>query len=336
MLIVMLLATLLAAGASALFGWRAETEASSVRQELDRVGKEVVDLRRTLQLMRFERGGASGPTALLDQLRFWAPKLQNSSTPAAEVPEILRKVQDIHEGFAGVGPDAWSLLENALHKAVTDSEDEFRKQCLIALGRIDAKRACELMVPIVRGFDLTKPSAPQASPRMRLMACDELTRLDKQLAGQTLRQVLTTQSSQGVNLQRVAPEYAAKLAPMVAGAAAWSGFFNLVAKYIATDDSELDATLQMLLVRAEHDRTTIQECVKALGTRRCKDAAPRIQELFHQPPPPTDDPIFRNHCLDALATILGDAARPFFDEALRKEGNKIVQAKLQDLLKLTR
>lgn len=324
------LLAIVGSGVAAWFSWQSRSESQAAREELARASTELAELRRAVQLMRFEKGGASGPTALLEQLRFWAPKLQNATTPAAEVPEVQRKIADLHDAFGAVGKDAQAALETAFRNSTSDSEDEFRRQCLIALGRAAPLRARDLLVQLVKSID-TRPS-----PRLRLIACDELTRLDKALAGQTLRDVLATQSSQGVNLNRLAPEYAAKIAGQVSGAAAWSGFFNLVGKYLATEDAETDATLQMLLNRAEHDRTTIAECVKALGARRCKDALGRIQELYKSPPPPVEDPIFRNHCLEAISAIAGESARPFFDEALRNETNPIVQTKLQDLLKLVR
>lgn len=323
------LLTLAASGFAAWTSYRTSHDAKLVREEVARLAAEVSEVRGVLQLLRYERGGG-GAHSLVEQLKFWAPKLQHATTPAAEMPEVKKKVGEIQDAIAVLGKDAWAPLEAAFTTSTSDSEDEFRRQCLAAFARLDKARGTALLVRLVKGIE------QQVSPRLRLLACDELIQLDKQIAGSTLREVLTTQSSQGVNLNRLAPDYAAKIAASVSGAAAWSGFFNLVGKYLATDDSDTDATLQMLLTRAEHDRTTVQECVKALGSRRCKDAAPRIRELFKSPPPPTDDPIFKNHCLEAISQIEGEAARSWFDEILRAETNPIVQTKLQDLLKLVR
>ena len=311
--------------------WQLRDAHAGAATRLAELGQQVEELRKTVNYFRFERGTGGGPTALIEQLRFWAPKLQLASTPAAEMPEVERRVRDLHDGIASLGKQALPELQKAFDASTGDSEDEFRRQLLVALGRADAEYTKALLAKLVHALEV------KASPRLRLMAADELIRVDKALAGTVLRNVLETQSSRGVRVESLPPEMREKLAPAMLAARDSSGFFNLVSRYLATGDPATDDTLQMLLGRQEQDRMTMLECIKALGAHKVKAALPRIQELFASPPTGVrDDALFRNHCLDAIAAIEGSAAHRFFDAALREEKNEIVQAKLQDLLKRVR
>ncbi len=304
---------------------RGVSEVQGRRQEA--LAKEVADLRRVVQLLRFERGGRAGPSTLIEQLAHWAPKLHNAQTPAAEIPEIQRRVNDLLEGLEACGSDAWPALHKAFGVTRAEHEDDLRHWLLVAMLRVDRARGTEMLARAVRGVDL------QVTPRLRLLAADELIKVDKGLAGRVLHEVLNSQSAAGLNTSRMPPEVAAKLAPEILASAAWTGFFNLIPRYVATGDADTVPTLLAILGRSEHDLTTLQECVKQLGTLQAKDAVPRIQELFANPPQIPDNPIFKNHCLDAIVAIEGAAARPWLTRVQREERLELVQKKLADLLK---
>lgn len=307
--------------------WEHRAQARELRDEIARLREDAQALTRTVHLLRFERGGQSGASALLEQLRHWAPKLAVATTPSAEIPDIQRRVDDLIAAFRACGPDAWPVLQKAFDTTTSEYDDETRKWLLVAMTRVDATRGRELLARLIRGLDIA------ASPRLRLFACDELTRLDKPLAGRVVHDLLGYASSQGINTDRIPLAYAKDLAPHVTGAAAYSGFHNFVARYIATDDPELEPTLLMLLGRSEHDLVTMQECVKELGKRKSKPALARIQELFAAPPGFQDNPLFRNHCLEAIAAIEGARARVWLEARLAEEKSDLVITKLQDLLK---
>ena len=113
-------------------------------------------------------------------------------------------------------------------------------------------------------------------------------------------------------------------------ALAQGGFSNFVLWYLRSEDPQTDDTLLMVLGRTEHDLTTIQDCVKALGERRCARAVEPIQKLFKHPP--QQNPILLNHCVDAVHKIQGDAARPWLEEAMRTTEVQTVADHIKHLL----
>jgi len=168
------------------------------------------------------------------------------------------------------------------------------------------------------------------SPRLRWYVGGELAEIDRPLAQDLLRRVLLTESSRGYN-----PDHAAAFPGAVVpdrAALSTTGFHNYVLAYARTQDPRLDETLLMILGRAEHDRMTLQECVKLLADRRCADAAPAVEKLYGQPPFGQEDPIFLNYCLEAIVAIRGKDAQPFLEAALPKASSELVQKRIQALL----
>ena len=92
------------------------------------------------------------------------------------------------------------------------------------------------------------------------------------------------------------------------------------------------AVLRILNRRRDYDLMTLQEAIKSLGILRCEEAVAPIKDLF-ETPPREFHPMFRNHCLDAIASIQGSAACDYFKEVQRREKRDIVLKKLVDLIK---
>ena len=283
------------------------------------------ELTQAMQLYRYERGSKGlGVQALLDQMRHWAPMLQNASTPAATVPTIEKRMHEILDAMVALGPDAFAAVQQALLQTDTH-QDELAKWLLRAAQRVDPARAEELLVRVIQRDQIT------VSPRLRMIAADQLIALDKERAGAVLRQILRQESHTGLVPSRLSVDQADVIPAGMAQAT--PEFFNFIDRYVSTGDPEVEATLLMILGRPEHDTLTVQSTVKALGALRAKAAVDRIQQLFEKPVGAVDNPLFRNHCLEALAQIQGKEACAFFDAALTKEQNALVANKLKDLIK---
>ncbi len=297
-------------------------------REIELLRQTEAETQRVLQLLRAEqRAGVGGADAIVSQLRFWAPKLQTAATPAAEIPQIERRIHDLLEGATALGVDATASFTSAYLKAKPVEDDEFRKWLLRALLAADPARGKEIAIQSVRGLQFP------VSPRTREYAADELIRVDRVAAGQLLRDILHYESSRGVDADRIPQEFREKFPEAVyAHGGHFPGFFNFVARYCETDDPERIPTLIMLLGRNQHDLTTTQEVVKQLGTLKARDAVEEIQRVYREPPGISDNPIFRNHCLEALGKILGREACPFFEKELREQTHPIVSEKLKSLM----
>jgi hypothetical protein len=291
--------------------------------------EQLAALERVMQLYRFERNSTAGlgASALLEQLRFWAPKLESAATPQAEQPAIRKRVDDVLAAFMAAGSDTGAILEAEFHRTKSGADDELRKWIVRGLVRADRERAKTLLVQVLRGLKF------DVSPRLREFAADELIAIDKATAGQVLRDILGYESKGGLVPERMPRELIEQQPHIVEGhRGSYPGFFNFVIKYAQTGDPETVPTLLMLIGRAEHDRMTIQECVKHLGALKARDAVPRIQELFDNPPEIPDNPMFKNICLDALVAIQGREACNWLRQAQVRETRELVANKLRDLL----
>lgn len=263
-----------------------------------------------------------GPNALLEMLRTYAPILVSARTPEPDYDIAREQMTAVIRAFESLGEDAWKPVMDRIAELDPAKNFDELKWLLEAAVAIDEKPGLELARKVLLGQKLP-------APRLRWYASEILLRHNPPLAQATLRQVLLTESSRGVNPERAAayglpiPDHAA---------VATSGFHNFVTKYVRSGDEEIDETLLMVMGRTEHDLTTVQECVKALGERKCAAAAGRIKELYRKPPGFQHNPLFQVHCLNALADIEGEAARPFFEQALDEATTETVRKRLETLL----
>lgn len=305
----------LAALSRAVDGLRSEAAAdrASLREILGEVTR-----------MRIEQSaGAKGPQALLEKLRTYASLLTSARVTEPDYRSAQREMDAVLRAFATLGADAWQPVQDRL--AALDPAKDFDeiKQLLRAAMAIDRAKGLLLYREVLLGQRLP-------SPRLRWFVAGELTDVDRPLARDLLRRVLLTESSRGFN-----PDYAAAFEGAVVpdrAALSASGFHNYVLAYARTEDDRTDDTLLMVLGRSEHDRMTVQECIKALGARRCAAAAPVIEGFVRKPPGGQEDPIFLNHCYEALVAIRGADARAFLEAELARNQQDLVAQRIQALL----
>jgi hypothetical protein len=270
-----------------------------------------------------QSAGTKGPAALLEKLRVYAPLLSNSRVTEPDFQNARKEMAAILRAFGTIGTDAKKPIEDRLAQLEPGKDHDEIKWLIEALCEIDAPVGLKLLQEVLLGHRLP-------SPRLRWYAAEQLTKRDKPLAQQLLRRVLLTESARGFN-----PEYArAYPGAVIPDAAALSanGFSTYVVHYARTDDPKTEETLLMVLGRAEHDASTVRECVKVLGARKATGAVAAIEKVALNPPLQVDDPILINTCLDALVQIQGNGARPFLEQMLAKTSNPIVANKIQALL----
>ncbi|MFN9756425.1 MAG: hypothetical protein ACK58X_08430 [Planctomycetota bacterium] len=274
--------------------------------------------------MRIEQSaGSKGPQALLEKLRSYATLLTSARVTEPDYRAAQKEMEAILRAFAAIGADAWQPVQDRL--AALDPSKAFDeiKQLLRAAMAIDRTKGTELFREVLLGRRLP-------SPRLRWYVAGELTDLDRPLAQDLLRRVLLTESSRGFNPDHAAAFEGAVIPDRAALSA--SGFHNYVIAYARTEDPRTDETLLMVLGRSEHDRMTVQECVRTLGARRCAAAAPVIEELVRKPPGTQEDPIFLNHCYESLVAIRGADAQSFLEGELARGRQDVVAQRIQALL----
>jgi hypothetical protein len=299
---------------TAVDGLRSAAEAN--RAALDQVLGEVTRIRLE------QRAEALGPAGLLAKLRVYAPLVTSARTPEPDFQQAKREIDAVLRALATIGADAWKPVTDRLRELDGDKDYDEARYLVRAALQIDPKAGKEIAKDVLAGARLP-------SPKMRWDAARILLEADRQLAQRLLRHIVSTESSRGVHPDR-AGEQGMPIPDPAAMAA--SGFHNFIALYVQSEDPQLEETLLMVMGRAEHDLVTVQECVKALGERRCERAVPAIERLYRQPPHRVENPLFLMHCLTALHHIQGAAARPFLEEALRTATTDTVAKHCRHLL----
>jgi hypothetical protein len=283
---------------------------------------------RAVQLFRFERGSQGlGVAALIEQLRYWAPLLGLATTPKAELPRIQQRVDDILTAFGDIGPSAFDPLLRTFHAATPGSDDELIRWVLRAMSAVDQERSEDVLVACARGIDF-----PVSGP-IRVHAAGRLLELDKPKAAQLMSEIVGYESAGGIDLHRMPPELRQKLTGSKVAPQPLRMFFNFIDILAASGAVDVEDKLIMAASRPDQDRMTVQTCVVHLGNLQSARAVKTIKRLYEAPPEMAINPIFQNHCLDAIAKIEGAAACDYFRDLLRKGPDERVASKLKDLIK---
>lgn len=325
----LLLVALLIGGSYAVIDLRRRQDV--IERESAATAAAAARTERLLTLMRFEQLGKDGlgMAALLGQIREFAPVYVAATTTAPERDAILARLQSVVSAMRAIDKDdAWNALQRALTAtSPSTNHEEIVRWILYGMIEVDVTRAKPLLVELVRSLQ------SRVTPNTRLFAADRLLDLDKDLAGETLRGVLEYESASGVNKLRMPPALTDRFPNAALTIDPFPGFYLFVQRFFQTEHADRENVLLMILGRHEHDLITVQECVRLLGEMRSRQAVGAVQRLFERPPGLQQNTLFRNHCLDALAAIQGADSCVFLQERLRQEQDRLVQAKLIDLIK---
>lgn len=303
--------------------------AASIEERIDGLSDRMTAMERVIQLYRFEQPAKSGLgfPALLEQLRHFAPLKGLATTPAAQLPEIEERLEAVVSAIAGLGPEVFPDLQRCFEAAEPGTDDELLMWLVRAMRIVDPNEAQRYLSVVLRGMAFV------VSPRMRLFAADELTAIAPDVAASLLQNILLTETHNGLDVQRITPQVRAEFPNASETIVPYRGFSTFVQKYVATEADDTEQTLLMVMGRRhQHDFLTLQECVKALGSIGSERGVDAIIGLFENPPR-NSSPMFRNHCLDALAAIRGSACCDYLQKALLREQVEIVRMKLTELIK---
>ncbi len=274
--------------------------------------------------MRIEQSAEGrGPQALLEKLRAYAPALVSSRTTQPDFEMARQGMESVLRAFTSLGSDGLTAVRSRFDELDPKQAFDEMRWLMEAAVKCNLDKGRQIAVEVLSG--LRKPS-----PRLRWTAADMLLRIDRPLAQRTLRQILLTETSRGVDPNRATAYGLPVIDP---SAVAVSGFYNFIIYYLRSEDPDTEDTLLQVLMRTEQDVTTLQETIEALGQRRAARADQRIEDLYLHPPGASQNALFLNKCLDALVAIRGrDGARPFLEEQLVAAEHELVQAHIKYLL----
>lgn len=304
---------------------RLTSTVSSMRETVDGAVNALGRVERTLQLLRIEQSSeGQGIDALLEKLAEFAPHMQRQTAYTLEYQD---RMEEILGAVEALGPDSFPRILQAYRDSEAGEDDELRRWLLPAMVRADKERAKSFLVSVLRGVDPNYRSLVLTA-RNRQNAAMELVDLDKKLAGDLLAEIFSYESVRGVNVMRVPPELKDRVPAVGIG----SGFDTLVTWYLETGHGDTETTLLRILKSNEHKLITKQIAVKELGARHTRAAADAIQKLYMNDPEGRANPLFLNHCLDALGKILRGEACEFFREQALAVDNEQVRNKLNELI----
>lgn len=284
-----------------------DARVSNLAEQLARRDADLAAIHGEVTRIRIEQStGQQGPKGLLAKLATYAPMGSDARVAEPDYQNARKELDAVVRACKALGETAWQPIQNRLRELSPQQNFDEIRWLLEAALAVDPAQAKAQLREILLGLQLP-------APRLRWFAARRLIELDKPLAGSLLRQILTTESSRGPDLDR-AKAYGMTVPDRAAYAT--TGFDAFVGYYVASDDPELEATLLAVLQRTEHDSITLMACVEELGKRRCRAAAEPIRKLFLDPPVGGSNPLLLVKCLDALDAILGKEARPFFEQAL--------------------
>ena len=291
--------------------------------QLKKVDETLKEMLREVTRMRIEQSSeGQGPQALLDKLKVYAPMASDARITEPDFQNAKREIVAIVRAFEACGESAWEPVTERLREAdVKVDFDEIKLLMEIAI-RLDPKAGKQIAKDVLQGQRMPYP-------RLRWWAADLLVRHDKPLAGQLLRQILMTESSRGVNMNRA---QGAGIQIPDKAAYATTGFNNFVQRYILSEDSKLESTLTLMLTRVEHDAITIQECIKELGKRKSQQALASIKKVYDNPPLEQQNPLFLSICVRAIDEIEGKECVAWMEEKLKTAPTDTVANSIQTVL----
>ena len=303
--------------------WQGSRAAADSATRLASLEQQVADVEQTLHLMRLEQSvDGKGIGAVLEQLSTYSPLLAQATLSDPSYRETMERVEQAVAAARAIGPEAYPSVYDAFLAAGRSANEEERRWLLRTALAIDPVRGLDLVTRIVRN----RSPELQISQRLRWLAADELLAHDVQRAQHELRQILLTESARGVNPQFLG-------AGGIAPAGSQTGFHNFVGRYLQSEDPQAEVTLTQVIAKMEHDRMTKQECVKALGSMGAKGAVPFIKKLYDDPPEIQGNPLFLNHCIEAIALIEGSRACEWLQEQYRNATHPLVLEKIKAKMK---
>ena len=263
----------------------------------------------------------SGRSTILLQAP-WSP-YRSHEFGAVQPCGFEKELQSIVRAFESCGKqEAWHPVLDRLEAA--DVKEDFHeiKYLLEILIRLDAPAGKQITKEVLQGHRMP-------FPRLRWWAADLLLSHDKQLAAQLLRQILLTESSRGMDVDR-----AASAGIEIPDPAAFSttGFNNYVQRYIRTEEPKVEDTLLMVMTRTEHDSITIKECMKELGRRKSQRALPVIKRLYDNPPNSVQDPLFLQIAIRAIDDIAGKDELAWYEAKLKSAPTDLIAKTLTAII----
>ncbi len=318
------LLTAIALGGLGVAAWDLGQKVAALQDQAATNDRTLQQILGEVTRMRIEqRAEGKGAAALLEKLKTYAPLAASSRTTEPDYRNALAEMDAIVRAFASIGRDAWPTIQERISQLKPDRDFDELKQLLRASLAVDRDRGLELLEKALLGVRLP-------SPKLRWYAAGELIEQDRPRAQRLLRRILSSESHRGIDPDR-ARAYGAEIPDLAA--LATTGFHNFVLWYVKSDDPEAEEILLQVMSNTSQDTITVQECIKALATKRSARAAPLIEKLYRNPPLQQENEIFDLCCLRALVDIRGAEARPFLEEALLKARSQAVKSFLTEQLK---
>lgn len=321
---IFLLSLVVFAGLGAWLHWRLDPMLDSHRESLNRISARLDRIEDSVELLHFGRDPEGWPVeAVLGYLETWANREQQYGNSLLEQPVLEERIGRGLAALRALGRPAYAAVEKRYLELGKDAERlPYRKRLLEVLTDLDPNKTRDFLIA-----QMTDVGAPS---QLRTKAGSLLLRVDPDIAGAKLRQILLTENYRG----------ARHAAPGSGGAtiAGYPGFSNLVNLYLRSRDAGKSDTLLVLLRTKGHDIATYQAAVDGLIEAKDPESVETIKALFDNTTASEKtneqrNALLRRKLARAVVEIEGRVACPWLQAQFANEGDGAVQSFLSQLLK---
>jgi len=296
-------------------------EVRAARKALKSTREDLARIEQSVALLHFRDDPKGKPVeAILAHLDFWAKKLAKYGNSLVERPTIDANIRRGMDALLAIGPRAFPILRKAFFDKSNENNEkiELRRQILFAMRDLAPEKTKELATQLL--LDMSRAST------IRVVCAELLLELDKDHAGDVLRRVILRET-------HIGPRQA--LNPNLGGhiVHGFPGYSNLISYFLQSNYPAKDDVLLNVLGRGPAiDVPTLITVTQGLRMLHSKAALEPLKQAFHGSAMAYRDPMFRRHCINAIAEIGGSKACSWLREQYAKETDPNLERVFQQVL----
>ena len=252
---------------------------------------------------------------VIQGIEYWSHRLQQRGASMIERELVQEYLDHATAALRGLGKRGIQAAIRAFWDPRNGSKTEFRRSLLLALDKIAPKEVVDLSRKT-----LETPGTPSL---LRVLSAGILKRHNAKLAGQTLAQVLLSESLGG-------PRHPLPGKEVPDESRKFPGYFDLIPIFQQTPYPQKGEVLLRVLAQSHKDVPTMNQCVKALESLGYREALPALKKLYDAAGS-ARNPLLRMNIARAVARIGKKQSCKWLQEHIRFEGDQMVLNRLKQL-----
>ncbi len=269
-----------------------------------------------IALQRFSGNPKGKPEEeIIQGILYWSERMKKRGASVIERELVNEYLDNATTALKGLKKRGIQAVIQTFWDPKNRKKEEFRRNLLLALDKIDAKEIEE-----VAAKTLETPGVPS---QLRVLAAGILKKHNSELAGQILAKVLLSESLGGIRHPlpgKVVPDNDRR----------FPGYFDLIPIFKETPYPHKGEVILQVLNQSGGDMATKNQCVKALEELGYQEAVPTLKNLFGGRDS-ARNPLLRMNIARAIALISKGKSCKWLEERIRFEGDNMVLNRLKQL-----